>query len=144
MRLAFALLLLLLLAHADWAKTLDTECRCEHAFPIKPSDSTTPSPWSGIAARRSFRRPSGMRSAVPVRQGAAGERIHRVDRAAGRPRDQASDVCDRARRQPCGQHDADDQTCMSYLFTDAPIGRPLDDNPAKLVIDASYKPPAKR
>jgi hypothetical protein len=40
--------------------------------------------------------------------------------------------------------EGDPAQCMHYVFVNAPVGKPLDDNPATLVINASYKPPAAK
>jgi hypothetical protein len=157
MRLALALLLLLLpqLAHAEWAKTLDTECRCDHAFPIKPSDSTRPSPWPNVVWHRSEAKRSATEwyavswaafDKVPPANAFTASIAQLVDHVTKPAMFAiALDVSRAGNTTPTiSGLDGDPQKCTSYLFTDAPIGRPLDDNPAKLVIDASYKPPAKR
>ncbi len=285
MRLALALLLLLpQLAYADWAKTLDTDCRCEHAFPTKPSDSTRPSPWPKLSWHRSearvsptewyavsyvafdgadvpskaltdalaqlvgkgtpieqsavkgqidatIKRPDG--SVIKIRIVSQGRRVYVLevgDIGAGTKPDQlfagfhawtdkdatpegqtagmtgagtlgggtlggspaqqgtvvlgaiklaagkldldaTTVILKKAvpRTVDCFDHvtkpaafaitlditrsggttptitglDGDPKACMHEVFTNAPIGKPLDDNPATLVINASYKPPAK-
>jgi hypothetical protein len=279
---AIAIVLAPALASADWTKTFDTDCRCERSFPIKPTDSTRPSPWPKVVWHRSEAKISatewyavswaafdktppadaldapitqllGPKSTVIARsslgvQNAAikrsdgttisvqittrGRRVYVLevgDIAKGTQTDAFFDgfhawtdkdatpegetagmtgdspgggtlgeappaqgtvalgaiklaagkldvdavtvILKKAvpRTVDCFDHvtkpaaftitlditrsggttptiaglDGDPKACMHEVFTNAPVGKPLDDNPAKLVINASYKPPAK-
>ncbi|HEX4449762.1 MAG TPA: hypothetical protein VH143_02775 [Kofleriaceae bacterium] len=51
--IALTIVLAPALALADWPKTVDPDCRCERAFPAKPTDSTRPSPWPNVLWHRS-------------------------------------------------------------------------------------------